>query len=230
MIIKHNPVDLLLRQITSFYGVEEEEVEEIENVYPKVIEKMTYSFSYVNNKYYHNGSDAVFNPLHVGQWTFFLYMVSRELYLHNPENTDLCDKIYGLLKIISSADLFYAVKMPNIWFFDHPQGSVIGRANYGDFFTFSQGCTVGNNKGVYPTFGEHVSMFSGSKVLGKCKIGHHVIFAANSYIIDRDIPSYSIVFGMSRNVIIKSISQEKFNELTKSKFDGNAIISKRLYE
>lgn len=218
MIIKHNPVDLLLRQVASFYGVTEDEAANIENVYPAVIKKMTHSFSYVNNKYYHSEREVFFNPLHVGQWTFFLYLVSRELYISNSANVDLCDKIYGILKIISSADLFYAVKLPDIWFFDHPQGSVIGRANYGNYFTFSQGCTVGNNKGIYPSFGEHVSMFSGSKVLGNCNIGHHVIFAANSYVIDRDIPPYSIVFGMHPNITIKAITPEKFVELTCSMF------------
>lgn len=144
-------------------------------------------------------------------------------------NNELSDKIYGLSKIISSADIFYGVKLPSIWFFDHPQGSVIGRADYSNFFSFSQGCTVGNNKGIYPQFDEHVSMFSDSKVLGNCKVGHHVIFSANSYVIDQDIPPLSIVYGVSPNIIIKKITLEKFESLTSSIFNYKAVNKNELY-
>ena len=173
----------------------------------------------MKNKYYHNNGETVFNPLHVAQWTMFLYTMANELY--KTGNTDLCDMIYGLSKMASSADIYYRVDMPRIWFFDHPQGSVMGRAEYSDFFTFSQGCTVGNNKGMFPVFGKHVSMFSNSKVLGDCHVGDHVVFAANTYVIDKDIPSYSVVFGTSPNNTIKRITPKKFNELTGSMFSEN---------
>ena len=148
----------------------------------------------------------------------FLYQTARSLILDAPHNRNLCDKIYGLSKCFSSADIYYEVQMPDVWFFDHPQGSVMGRASYANYFSFSQGCTVGNNKGMYPKFGEHVSMMSNAKVLGRCEIGHHVIFTANSYVIARDIPPYSIVFGMEPNLVIRSIKPEKFDELTRSIF------------
>ena len=127
---------------------------------------------------------------------------------------DLLDGIYGLSKMVSSADIYYEVNMPDIWFCDHPQGSVMGRASYSNFFSFSQGCTVGNNKGMYPIIGEHVSMLSNSKILGNCHVGDHVIMAANSYIIDQDVPPFSIVFGAKPNLVIKPISSEKFNALS----------------
>lgn len=115
----------------------------------------------------------------------------------------MCDKIYGLSKIISSADLYYEVEMPEIWSCDHPMGSVMGRAKYGNYFSFSQGCTVGNNHGIYPVIGEHVSMMSNSKILGNCNIGNNVIIAANAYIKDTDIPDNSIVLGQDREITIK---------------------------
>ena len=72
----------------------------------------------------------------------FLYQMAYEIKGVFPENIDLCDKIYGISKSFSSADIYYEVKMPEIWFFDHPQGSVMGRAEYSNFFSFGQGCTV----------------------------------------------------------------------------------------
>lgn len=105
-------------------------------------------------------------------------------------------------------DLYYQVEMPEVFFFDHPVGTVMGRGEYSDFFVFSQGCTVGNNHGLYPKFENYVSMMSNSKILGNCKIGHHVIIAANAYIKDMDIPEYSLVFGQYPDCIIKRNHKE----------------------
>lgn len=234
MIVRQDPKLLLQHQLESFYLLDVfkkklgtnacgyDGMEVIENHIPYVLGKMERCFSYIKNKYYCSCGEPIFNPLHVCQWTMFLYEMAHSIYKTDPEHTDLCDMIYGISKCFSSADIFYGVNMPTIWFFDHPQGSVLGRAEYGNFFTFSQGCTVGNNKGAYPSIGEHVSMMSGSKILGKCCIGDHVILAANSFVMDRDIPSFSIVFGEGKDIYIKSIDQDKFNELTASFFDGDA--------
>lgn len=217
MVIKHDPKALLKHQLKNLYPYEFLE-DAIDIAYPRVIRKLEKCFSHVKNKYYHNNGETIFEPLHVAQWTMFLYEIAREIY--KIGDTDLSDMIYGISKMVSSADIFYGVKMPDIWFFDHPQGTVMGRAEYGNFFTFSQGCTVGNNKGIYPTIDEHVSMMSGSKILGNCHVGHHVILAANSYILDEEIEPYSIVFGTHPNIKIKKITPERFNELTGSMFDG----------
>ena len=113
------------------------------------------------------------------------------------------DKLYALNKAMASVDLFYQVELPDIFTFDHPLGSVMGRASYSDYFTFSQGCTVGNNRGIYPRFGQSVFMLSDSNVIGDCEIGSNVIIGANAYVKDVDIPSNSLVFGQSPNLVIK---------------------------
>ena len=222
MIITHNAKQQLIKQLDSLYGINGFEIAAIDSVYETVLESLAFAFKYVNNKYYHEGEVTRFNPLHVAQWTMFLYQIARKLYLRFPNNIDLCDKIYGLSKCVSSADIYYEVKMPNIWLFDHPQGSVMGRAEYSDYLFFSQGCTVGNNRGRYPKLGKHITMLSNSKVLGDCMIGSYVILAANSYVIDEDIPSYSIVFGQHPNIVIKHIDKEKYMELTSSVFNTNS--------
>lgn len=218
MIIKSNPLKMLIHQIDSMF-IDLEEVEDevvLNEIYNAALFRMEGCFSKISNKYYHNDQDVIFNPLHVGQWTMFLYYIGNEASKRGLRT--LSDEVYCLSKIISSADIYYEVEMPQIWFFDHPQGSVMGRGVYSDYFTFSQGCTVGNNNGKYPMFGKHVSMLSNSKVIGDCKIGNYVIFAANSYVIDCDIPSYSIVFGQSPNIVVKPITKEKYQEITGSIF------------
>lgn len=116
----------------------------------------------------------------------------------------ICDKVYATAKAMSSADLFYQVELPDVFTFDHPLGSVMGRASYSNYFSFGQGCTVGNNKGIYPSFGESVFMLSDSKVIGDCKIGSDVIVSAGAYVKGVDIPSGSIVFGQSPNLVVKT--------------------------
>lgn len=106
-------------------------------------------------------------------------------------------------------DIYHAVELPEIFFFEHPVGSVFGRAKYGNYFFAMQNCTVGGNTDRmtgainYPIIGENVKMYSGSKVVGKSILGDNVILAANTYIKDAVIPNGATVFGSSPNLVIK---------------------------
>lgn len=162
------------------------------------------------NKYYIkqdsiNGESGIslYNSV---MYCILLYWLSRELFQNGK--LELADKVYYLNKMPNAVELFYEVKLPAIWSCEHPLGSVMGRADYGDYFFFYQGCTVGGNfrrngKIVYPTIGHHVKMFSNSKILGGSHIGNHVIISANSYIKDQDVPDDTIVFGQSPNLVFK---------------------------
>lgn len=176
------------------------------------LKRCEHCFSYAKNKYYWKRGEVYFNPFHSGQYTIFLYFLSREIFFLSEGPNTLSDRIYYLNKCLNGLDLFYEVKMPAAFFLDHPVGSVMGRATYGERFSFSQNCTVGGNKGIYPTFGDHVNMLSGSKVVGKSRIGHNVIIAANTYIKDQDIPSCSLVFGASPNLLIKCKDESYFRD------------------
>lgn len=168
------------------------------------LERCEICFSPNKNKYYKKNNDVYFNPFHSGQYTIFLYFLSNTVYQNGDEFRTLADRLYYLNKCLNGIDIFYEVGMPSIFFLDHPVGSVIGRAVYEDYFGFSQNCTVGNNKGNYPKFGKNVRMMSSSKVIGNCKIGDNVIISANTYIKDVNIPSCSLVFGISPDIRIIS--------------------------
>lgn len=195
-------IDLISIQLKNF-KVTNKEMIEIGKILPEVKNRVQFSFSHSKNKYYKKDREVYFNPFHSAQWTIFLYYLSNSLYKKSLKNCILCDKIYYLNRMLNSCDLFYEVNLPDIFFLDHPLGTVIGRGTFKNFFSFSQGCTVGNNKGIFPVFGEKVRMLSNSKVLGDSKIGNNVIIAANTYIKDTNIPDNSIVFGSSPNLVIK---------------------------
>ena len=104
---------------------------------------------------------------------------------------------------MSSCDLFYEVELPEFFMVDHPQGTVMGRAKYSNGLSFSQYSTVGNNKGIYPVIGENCRMCMNSAIIGNCHIGDNVTIGAGTLVKDTDIPSDSLVFGQSPNLIIK---------------------------
>ena len=153
------------------------------------------------NKYYSRDNETYFNVFHSGQYCIYLYYLSNEVW--KLGNSLLADKIYYLNKIMNGLDMFYEVELPDYFSLDHPVGSVIGRAHYSNGFSFSQNCTVGNNKGIYPVLGENFRMCANSMIIGNCHVGDNVTLGAGTLVKDQDIPSNSLVFGQSPNLVIK---------------------------
>jgi serine O-acetyltransferase len=175
-------------------------------------------FSHIRNKYYRRDGQPRFDPFHSGLYSIFLYFLSNAISNMGPERHSLADRVYYLNKALNGVDLYHEIELPEIFFLEHPLGSVLGRARYSNYFSFSQNCTVGNNRGVYPRLGENVSMMSGAKVLGDCDIGSHVILSANCYVKDTSIPSCSIVFGSSPDLVVKHKPVEYFLEKMRAAF------------
>ena len=116
--------------------------------------------------------------------------------------------LYYLNKILHSNDWYYQIELPDIVWAEHPLGSVLGRAKYGNGFFFMQNCTVGGSPNAssaicYPTIGENVLLYAGSSILGEACIGNNVIISAGTLIINEQIPDNCMVFGRSPHLIIK---------------------------
>lgn len=205
------------RQLASLFLLNNKEMAFIDTAWNATFERLERRFSCIKNKYYSRDGETYFDSLHGCQWTHFLYTLSNEIYRQGGMRS-VCDKIYALNRALSSADLFYEVELPDVFTFDHPLGAVMGRAEYSDYFEFSQGCTVGNNNGIYPRFGERVFMMSDSKVIGDCKIGSNVIIGANACVKDQDVPSNSLVFGASPNLVIKENRAAAVNSYAEGAF------------
>lgn len=195
--------NLIQHQLHNLFFLNEEEAEVVYYSIPIALKNSEHCFNFSKNKYYKRNNQVFFSIYHSSQYCIFLYFLSRQVFTKYPEMRILADKIYFLNKTLNGLDLYYEVVMPQVFHLDHPVGSVMGRASYGENFTFAQLCTVGNNKGVFPIIGDNVHMLSGSKILGKCNIGDNVIISANSYIKDEDIPNNSLVFGSSPSLVVK---------------------------
>jgi len=202
---------LLIHQLGNFFTVNETEKKEIQSVYSIVKEKLIYCLEKSDNKYYSRliggVKETYFNPFHSVQYCIYLYYYSKAI-VTEKEDSMLADKIYYLNKALNGCDLYHGIDLPKYWDCEHPLGSIMGRAKYSDGFYFYQGCTVGGNKGFYPTIGKNVWMYAYSQLIGNSLVGNNVILGANCKIKDQDIPSYSLVFGESPNLIIKSMEKE----------------------
>ena len=51
-------------------------------------------------------------------------------------------------------------------------------------------------------------------MLGNCSIGSNVLVSANTYLLDIDIPDFSLVFGRPRDYVVKSIGEEYFQQFS----------------
>lgn len=200
--------DNLFSQLSSYWGKADDKL--IRQVIPETLTKLE---SLLNNISKSNGhvwkdNQIVFSPMHSVQYAVFLYLLSNTLYRKFGGDIRETESIYYLNKIMNSCDWFYAIALPEVFFAEHPLGSVMGKADYGNQFFFYQGCTVGGNRDKdgrlhYPVIGENVLMYSNSSVLGASAIGNNVIISAGTIIVGDNVPDNSIVFGRSPNLIIK---------------------------
>lgn len=212
VINKEQILIILYKQIDSLFSITSDEKEIIEMNIDEALAKCENCFAKINNKYFkeiNTWGGVKLNPFHSVQYMTFLYWLAHLLYL-NKQGGLLCDKLYYLNKTMNGIDLFYAVELPDSFSAEHPVGTVLGRATYGNGFFFYQGCTVGGNydkNGMlhYPVLGENVKMFANSSVIGRCTIGDNVVLGAGALVKNEDIPDNTIVFGQSPNLILKQI-------------------------
>lgn len=195
-------LDLLKQQLKNF-AINQVEASQLEEVWPEALTRIEHCFNGSINKYFKHGDEAFLNPFHASQWCISLYIISRVAYEKEPDNPMLASKLYYLNRMLNGCDLFYEVKLPNVFYLDHPLGSIISRATIEDGFSFRQGCNVGHNKGIYPTIGKNVKMLANSKIIGDCTVGDNVILASGAIIMDCDVPSNTIVFGKGKDVVYK---------------------------
>jgi serine O-acetyltransferase len=151
-------------------------------------------FSGIHRKYYAQGDDVPFDHLNGDHLATFLYFLANSAWTRDGDAVT-ATKLFAVNKALHGLDLFYSVRMPEVFLLVHPVGSVIGNADYQDELVVYQNCTVGAKDGVYPRFGKGVVLFSRTSVLGATVVGDDVVFAANSFVLDTEVPAHSIVVG-----------------------------------
>lgn len=151
----------------------------------------------------HTPKTKSFNAYDSTQYCIMLYFTANELYRQRyPER--FYTITYLLNKALHAIDLMYDVALPSVFFGEHPVGSVIGRAKFGNNFLFRQCCTIGSSGDLYPQIGSNVEMCANSMILGGSVIEDFVCVSSGAVIKSQHIPRCSIVFGQSPNLTIVS--------------------------
>lgn len=167
----------------------------------RALERLEHCFAHIHNKYFFDGKQAVFDHLHGDQYAMWLYLLSNQLHLDGADPA-ACKKLFLLNKSLHGCDIFYEIALPSIFLLVHPLGTVLGRASYADYLLVYQRVGVGSNHDVYPILGRHLTLRPGSSVLGKGRVGDHCSIAAESLLLDRDLPDASLYIGNPRDHII----------------------------
>ncbi len=170
---------------------------------PGALARLEHCFTHINNKYFFDGRQAVFDHLHGDQYAMWLYLLANQLYLDGADPA-ICKKLFLLNKSLHGCDIFYEIALPSVFLLVHPLGTVLGRASYADFLLVYQRVGVGSNHDVYPTLGRHLTLRPGSSVLGKGRVGDHCSIAAESLLLDRDLADHSLYIGNPRDHSIRS--------------------------
>ncbi len=177
------------------------------------LERIEYNLSRQNRKYAHERSEPKFDHLHTDQYAVFLYYLSNSVHQMQGDRR-LASKAYALNKALHGLDVYFEVLLPPVFVVQHPVGTVLGRADYGDFLFVYQQCLVGVGvDGQRPVLGNGVVLFGGSSVVGNCRLGSNVWVSAGSLVVDTDVPDNTIVFGRSPDLTIKPTRKEVVRDI-----------------
>lgn len=177
------------------------------------LDRVEYCFAHINHKYYSINGEPCFNHLHTDQYSIFLYFLSNSIF-QMGEEIDLASKAYCLNKALHAIDVFYEVELPEIFFLEHPLGTVLGRAKYSNYLCVYQRVNVGGNvEEVYPKLAEGVILHGGSAIIGNCIIESNCWLSVGTLVMDQNIPSDSVVFGSSPDVIIKPTNRNVIRDM-----------------
>jgi serine O-acetyltransferase len=173
----------------------------------RALERTERCFARVRIKNFTRDGQPCFNHLHTDQYAMFLYLLSNCVHRAGGDPA-LASKVYALNKALHGIDAFYEVELPEMFFFQHPVGTVLGRAVYGNYFVVYQRCSTGSNlDGAAPVIGEGTVMFGGSALIGQCTVGANACFSVGTLVMDADVPADSLVFGQPPSNVFKPSSR-----------------------
>lgn len=115
---KNQIEDYLTNQLAFFGGAD------ISDYLEAAYKRALYCFSRNTNKYFKKGTIDVH---HTGQYAILLCYLARVAFEAGDRET--ADRVYALNKALHGFDIFYEVELPNVFFMEHPVGTVLGEQN-----------------------------------------------------------------------------------------------------
>ncbi len=163
------------------------------------LDRLEFCYKHVTLKNYFDGSEVVFNHLHSDQYLMYLWFLGNTIWKEKQDSA-LCNKLYYLNKSLHAFDCMFDTMLPEIFLVFHGAGTMLGKANYGEFFVVLQGCTIGRNRGKYPVLGKGVALTAHCSLIGECNVGDLVTISSYTNIIDKNIGSNNVVFKNNNGI------------------------------
>ena len=173
----------------------------------RALERVEHSFSRIVLRGYSDGGEATFSHLQGDQYAAFLYFAANTAW-RDLEDQSLASKLFLLNKALNGIVVMYDTVLPEVFVLMHTVGTVLGKANYGNYFVAAQNVTVGMDRDGVPTFGERVILYGGSVVIGNSTIGDRVTIATNTTVRGENIPSGHIAAGTSPELNVKAATRD----------------------
>lgn len=167
--------------------------QDYDKVFSIAIDRTEFCFKHIAMKAYCNNGLTYLNHLYANQYAIFLWFLSNTVWLET-QNEKVANKLYCLNRTLNSFSCSYEAKLPNIFLLLHIVGTVLGKAEYSDFFVAAHGCSVGAHHGIYPKIGRGVAMLPHSSIIGACHIGDRVSLGVNVMIYERDVPDNATIY------------------------------------
>lgn len=198
----------LARQLSTMFPDRDVAATELTAYHDLALERLEHCFRHVRRKYFFDGTHACFDHLNTDQYAMYLYFVSNSV--HRLEGDPaLAAKIFALNKALHALDVYYQVELPDIFAWQHPVGTVLGRAKYGNYLFVYQRCTVGANLALeYPTFEEGVVLYGDTAVIGKTHVRKNTWVSVGTKVLDQDVGGDAVVFGRSPEIIAKRAKRD----------------------
>jgi serine O-acetyltransferase len=164
-----------------------------DQAFDMAIERTRYCFSHVNMGSYFRDGEAYLNHLHANQYAVFLWFLSNTVWTEFNDG-GVASKLYCLNRALNGLSCSYEASLPRVFLLLHIVGTVLGKAEYSDFFVAGHGCTVGAHHGIYPKIGRGVSILPHSSIIGACTVGDRVSVGVNATIYERDVPDNTTIY------------------------------------
>lgn len=198
----------LARQLSTFFPDRDVAAGELRAAVAGALERVEHCFSRVRRRGYWAEGHATFDHLYTDQYAAFLWFVGNTLHKTGGDRR-LATKTYALNKALHALDVYFEVSMPEVFCFQHPVGTVIGRATLANYLFVYQGVNLGGSVDLdYPTLGEGVVLFNGAAVTGKTVVGANVWVGPQANVKEGAVPPSSVVFGAGPGMVIKPTTRD----------------------
>jgi serine O-acetyltransferase len=201
----NNLIDYTTNQLSHFFP-DGGKIELKRSLVDLAIDRVNNCFQYVKfDRYCENGFTKL-NHLYADHYIVYLWFLANSLWKNGGES-GLLNKLYYLNKALHGFDCMFDTGLPDIFLIFHGNGTILGKAEYGNYFISYQGCCVGMHNNRYPTIGEGVTLAANSSLIGGCQVGDRVSVGSATPIFNGNVPSDHTAYRDREGIIRISKSE-----------------------